>query len=319
MTPSQRPIGSGFDAESTATDVLAGVDLSGHTAVVTGGASGLGLETTRALAGAGATVIVPARDAHAAVEATRGIPAVEADRLDLADLGSVERFASGVLRSGRRVDLLVANAGIMACPETRVGPGWEAQLAINHIGHHALINHLAPVLGGARVVLVSSAGQFLSGIRWHDLHFDRGYDRWEAYAQSKTAVALTAVHLAEIGRSRDVSAFAVHPGSILTPLQRHVPLAEQLELGWVDSEGRRAEGFKTPEQGAATAVWAATAPGLERLAGAYCQDCDVASPAVDDDMLTGGVKPWAVDPDDAARLWARTSALTGTDGFSEDR
>jgi NAD(P)-dependent dehydrogenase (short-subunit alcohol dehydrogenase family) len=319
MTSLQRPIGSGFDARSTAGDVLSGLDLSGRTALVTGGGSGLGLETTRALAGAGATVIVPARDPDAAIAATRGIAGVEVDALDLADLASVERFAGSVVRSGRPLDLVIAGAGVMACPEARVGPGWEAQLATNHLGHHALVNHLIPVLtpGRARVVLVSSAGHFLSGIRWDDLHFDRGYDRWEAYAQSKTAVALTAVQLAALGRAHGIAAFSVHPGSVLTPLQRHISREEQLELGWIDRDGERAAGFKTPQQGAATTLWAATAAGIEALSGAYCQDCDVAAPAVDDDMLRGGVKPWATDPDDAARLWALSASMTGVDAFSE--
>lgn len=209
----------------------------------------------------------------------------------------------------------------MACPQERVADGWEAHLAINHLGHYALINRLVPMLSpvGSRVIAVSSSGHFLSGMRWDDLHFAAGYDRWLAYAQSKTANALFAVHLAALGAARRVRAFSVHPGSVLTPLQRHVPREEQTRLGWVDETGRHAAGFKTPQQGAATAVWAATAPQLDEFSGVYCQDCDIAGPAQDDDMLRGGVKPWATDPDDAARLWQLSAALTGIDAFAPRR
>ncbi|WHT17190.1 hypothetical protein N8J89_29245 [Crossiella sp. CA-258035] len=157
------------------------------------------------------------------------------------------------------------------------------------------------------MVSVSSAGHFLADIRWHDPQWTTGYDRWLAYAASRTANALFARHLDTLG----VRAFAVHPGSILTPLQRHIPRAGQLALGWFAPDGTPAPGFKTPAQGAATAVWAATAPGLERHGGAYCQDCELAKPAATDDMLIGGVKPWATDPEAAARLWQLSSELTG--------
>lgn len=163
---------------------------------------------------------------------------------------------------------------------------------------------------------LSSAAHFLSGMRWDDLHFDSGYDRWLAYAQSKTATALFATHLAAVGAAYGLGAFAVHPGSILTPLQRHFPREEQIEQGWIDQHGRQAEGVKTPVQGAASAVWAATAPALDAHTGAYCQDCDVADPATDEDMLRGGVKPWATDPVDAARLWELSATLTQADAFT---
>ncbi|WP_405655094.1 SDR family NAD(P)-dependent oxidoreductase [Streptomyces sp. RK9] len=318
-TTAQRPLGSGHDARSTADDVLRGVDLTGRTAVITGGYSGLGLEATRALARAGAHVIVPARRPETAAAALAATPGTEVAPLDLADLDSVRAFADGVLASGRPVDLLIAGAGIMACPETRVGPGWEAHFAVNHLGHHALVNRLAPALtpGRARVVSVASSGHFLSDIRWDDPHFCRSpYDPWLAYAQSKTANALFARHLDTVAGDRGPRAFAVHPGSILTPLQRHVPREEQIAQGWMDRDGRPADGFKSPAQGAATAVWAATSPLLEGHGGAYCQDCDIAGPATTDDMLIGGVKPWAVDPAAAARLWELSAELTGLDAFA---
>ncbi|MVO90202.1 SDR family NAD(P)-dependent oxidoreductase [Streptomyces sp. p1417] len=308
-----------FTAAATAHDVLRGVDLTGRTAVITGGYSGLGLEATRALARAGARVIVPARRPETAREALRDLPGTEVAALDLADADSIRAFADALLAAGRGVDLLVNNAGIMACPETRVGPGWEAHFAVNHLGHYALVNRLAPALtpGRARVVSVASSGHFLSGIRWDDPHFRRDpYDRWLAYAQSKTANALFALHLDALAGDRGPRAFAVHPGSILTPLQRHVPREEQIAQGWMDADGRPADGFKTPAQGAATAVWVATSPLLEAHGGAYCQDCAVAGPATTDDMLVGGVKPWAVDPEAAARLWELSADLTGLDAFA---
>ncbi|MFF1696967.1 SDR family NAD(P)-dependent oxidoreductase [Streptomyces sp. NPDC058257] len=313
----QRGVGSGFGALSTADDVLDGIDLSGRTALVTGGYSGLGLEITRALARAGAHVIVPARRPGAAEEALRGMARVEVRALDLADQDSVRRFADHFLATTHRtLDLLINNAGVMACPESRVGPdgAWESHFAINHLGHFALVNRLYPALspGTARVVSVASSGHFLSDIRWADPHFQQGYDRWLAYAQSKTANALFAVHLDSLSTAETgVRAFSVHPGSILTPLQRHIPREEQIAQGWMSADGTPARGFKTPAQGAATAVWAATSPLLAARGGAYCQDCDIAEPATTEDMLIGGVKPWATDPQSAARLWQLSAELTG--------
>ncbi|WP_431043930.1 SDR family NAD(P)-dependent oxidoreductase [Streptomyces sp. P1-3] len=319
MTTKQHRLGTGFGAHSTADDVLAGIDLSGRTALVTGGYSGLGLETTRALTRAGAHVIVPARRPATAEEALRGVPRTEVRELDLADLESVRDFADRFLDTGRALDTVINGAGVMACPETRVGPGWEAHFATNHLGHFALVNRLRPAFApaGARVVSVASSGHFLSDIRWHDPHFRDGYDRWLAYAQSKTANALFAVRLDALGAGSGLRAFAVHPGSILTPLQRHVPRDQQIAQGWITPDGTPVAGFKTPAQGAATAVWAATSPLLDRHGGAYCQDCDIAAPADTDDMLIGGVKPWAVDPDAASRLWELSAELTGLDSFGQ--
>ncbi|MFG2138757.1 SDR family NAD(P)-dependent oxidoreductase [Streptomyces sp. NPDC048650] len=307
---------TGFGAHSTADDVLDGIRLSGTTALVTGGYSGLGLEATRALARAGAHVIVPARRPTTAEEALRGVPRTEIHQLDLADLESVRTFADRFLETGRTLGLVINGAGVMACPETRVGPGWEAHFAINHLGHFALVHRLRPSFtAGTRVVAVSSSGHFLSGMRWGDLHFRSGYDRWLAYAQSKTANALFARHLDTLGAESGLHAFAVHPGSILTPLQRHVPREEWAARGWVTEDGKPADGFKTPQQGAATAVWAATSPLLDGHGGAYCQDCAIAVPAGTDDMLIGGVKPWATDTAAASRLWELSCELTGLNAF----
>ncbi|GHF07987.1 oxidoreductase [Amycolatopsis deserti] len=305
----QKPLGTGFGARTTADEVLAGVDLTGKLAIVTGGYSGIGLAATRALTRAGAHVVVPARRPEAAREAA------EVDELDLADLGSVRRFAENFLASGRTIDILIAGAGIMAAPETRVGPGWESHFAVNHLGHFALVNLLWPALApGARVVVVASAGHQLSPIRWDDLHFDRGYDRWLAYAQSKTANALFALQLDVLGRDR-ARAFSLHPGAILTPLQRHLDTADMVAAGWIDEHGNPADpSFKTPEQGAATQVWAATSPQLDGLGGLYCEDCDIAEPTDSTEMIAG-VRDYAVDPAQAERLWALSAELTGVTAF----
>jgi NAD(P)-dependent dehydrogenase (short-subunit alcohol dehydrogenase family) len=323
MTTPQHKIGSGFGAHSTASEVLAGIDLSGKLAIVTGGYSGLGLETTRALAAAGAHVVVPARRPDTAREALAGIDGVEGvevDTLDLADLESVREFAERFLSTGRTIDLVIDNAAVMACPETRVGPGWEAQFATNHLGHFALINRLWPAIadGGARVVAVSSAAHRRSGIRWDDVQFEHGYDKWQAYGQAKSANALFAVQLDKLGRESGVRAFSLNPGGILTPLQRHLPKQEMVDLGWLDEEGNLiSNAFKTPEQGAATQVWAATSPQLDGMGGVYCEDCDIAEPVSSADATApSGVRDHAIDPEQAARLWALSADLTGVNAFA---
>ncbi|TXS69202.1 MULTISPECIES: SDR family NAD(P)-dependent oxidoreductase [unclassified Streptomyces] len=319
MTTAQHKIGSGFGARSTADDVLQGIDLSGKLAIVTGGYSGLGLETTRALTAAGAHVVVPARRPDVAREAVAAIAGAEVDELDLGDLDSVRGFAERFLASGRTVDIMIDNAGIMACPETRVGPGWEAQFATNHLGHFALVNRLWPAIepGGARVVSVSSTGHHNSGIRWDDPHWRDGYDKWGAYGQAKTANVLFAVHLDRLGRDFGVRAFALHPGGILTPLQRHLPKEEMMERGWIDENGvpLNPDAFKSPAQGAATQVWAATSPQLDGLGGVYCEDCDIAEVTPEGGERTG-VREYAIDPEQAARLWTLSAELTGVNAFA---
>ena len=318
MTTTQQPIGSGFGAQSTADDVLAGIDLSGRTILVTGGYSGIGLETTRALTKAGADVVVPARRPGSARDQLAGIDRVAVDELDLGDLDSVAAFAARFLDGGRMLDAVIDSAGIMATPETRVGPGWEAQFATNHLGHFALVNRLRPALvDGARIVSVSSTGHLRSGIRWDDVDFTRGdYDKWDAYGQAKTANALFAVHLDALGREAGLRAFSLHPGGILTPLQRHLPIEEQVAMGWVNPDGsvKDASLFKTPKQGAATQVWAATSPQLDGMGGLYLEACDVAEPNVPGGPRRG-VAAHATDPDQAERLWALSAERTGVDAF----
>jgi NAD(P)-dependent dehydrogenase (short-subunit alcohol dehydrogenase family) len=318
MTTTQQPSGSPFSAASTADDVMAGIDLAGKHAVVTGGYSGLGLETTRSLAAAGAHVIVPARRPDAARAALADVDGCEILPMDLADLASVHAAAARISESHDRLDLVLAVAGVMATPERRVGPGWEYQFATNHFGHFALVCRLYPLLaaaGGARVVVNSSAGHTLTGIRWHDPHFRTGYDRWLAYGQAKTANALFAVHLDALGRDDGVRAFALHPGKIITGLQRDMSRQEQIDRGWIDEHGTVVgDGFKTPSQGAATGLWAATSPLLEGHGGAYLEDCEIAPVSADGTpMDDGGVRDHAIDPGSAARLWDLSLAATGAD------
>ncbi|MFI0900918.1 SDR family NAD(P)-dependent oxidoreductase [Streptomyces sp. NPDC020983] len=319
MTTPQKPIGSGFGARTTADEVLDGIDLTGKLALVTGGYSGIGLETTRSLVRAGANVVVPARRPQTAREALSGLPGIEIDELDLADLDSVRAFADRFLATGRDLDIVINSAAVMACPQTWVGPGWEAQFATNHLGHFALVNRLwsAVERGRGRVVAVSSGGHHNSPIRWDDLWFERGYDKWQAYGQAKTANVLFAVHLDELARERGVRAFALHPGGILTPLQRHLSKAEMMERGWIDEDGKVLNPgmFKSPQEGAATQVWAATSPQLDGLGGVYLEDVDIAAPAREDGTRNG-VRDYAVDPGQAARLWALSAELTGVDAFA---
>jgi NAD(P)-dependent dehydrogenase (short-subunit alcohol dehydrogenase family) len=314
----QHPIDSGFGAKTTATEVLVGIDLTGRVALVTGGYSGIGIETTRALSNAGATVVVPARRPDTAREAVHSIPRVEIETLDLGDLDSVAALADRLLAAGRPIDLMIDSAGIMACPETRLGAGWEAQFATNHLGHFALVNRIWPLLadGGARVVSVSSRGHQRSGIRWDDIDFRTGYDKWEAYGQAKTANALFAVWLDRLGHASGVRSFAVHPGAILTPLQRHLANEEMQRLGWIDEHGELADPdrFKTPEQGAATQVWAATSARLAGIGGVYCENVDIA--VIDNEATLGGVRSYAIDPSEAERLWALSADRTRVDAFA---
>lgn len=292
-----------YGKNSTASEVLTEIDLHRKNIVITGGHSGLGLESSRALSKAGAHIIVGARDVSAARNALSRLSNVEVGRLDLADMISVQEFANTVLFNYKHIDIVINSAGIMACPENRIGNGWESQFAVNHLGHFALINHLWPALeGGCRVVSVSSAGHHVSGIRWDNIHFHADYDKWLAYGQSKTANALFAVHLDTIGKDVGIRAFSLHPGKIFTPLQRFLTSDEMVNEGWIDKEGNPADPtFKTPEQGAATQVWAATSPSLNDLGGVYCEDCKVAEIA--HDATFTGVRPYAIDPEQALRLW----------------
>ena len=325
MPSKQAPIHSGFGPTTTARETIAGIDLSGKVAVVTGGYAGIGLETTRALAEAGATVIVPARNPDKARKALNAIPRVEQSSLDLLDPGSIDAFASEFLASGRPLHMLINNAGIMATPLTRDSRGYESQFSANHLGHFQLTARLWPALlnsHGARVVSLSSRGHQRAGIDFDDPMFQhRPYERWQAYGQSKTANVLFAVELDRRGEASGIRAFAVHPGAILTNLGRYMTDDERRSFGLSREDGPGtvpagksvAEGgdFKTVEQGAATSVWCATSPRLAGIGGVYCLDVDIAE-VLSSDAATGrGVLPRAIDPKAAERLWTLSEGLTG--------
>jgi len=316
----QVPTNSGFGGKSTVGEVLADIDLNGKTALITGGYSGIGLELVRAMADKGAKVIVPVRSPAKAKEALDAIKGdVTTHEMDLGDLASVRRFARQVTDSTKQLDFLINNAGIMACPETRVGPGWEAQFGVNHMGHFALAKALWPLLlatPNTRVVALSSVGHKRSDILWDDIQFEKNpYDKWVAYGQAKTANALFANALSRRLRDSGGLAFSVHPGGIFTPLQRHLAKKEMIALGWLGEDGEISElakaGFKTPEQGTATTAWAATSPLLEGKVGVYCEDCDIAEPTDPESPFARfrGVNAHACNDASAERLWEISEEL----------
>lgn len=324
MPSLQTPLGSGFGAASTARDVLAGIDLSGKTAIVTGGYSGIGTETSRALRAAGARVIVPARDTQKAQAALDGMD-IELTAMDLTSPASIDAFATAFVASGEPLHILINSAGVMACPLTRDARGYELQFATNHLGHFQLAARLWPALvraQGARVVSLSSLGHRYASVDFDDPNFERReYDRWIAYGQSKTANVLFALGLDARGKAHGVHAFSVHPGRIVTDLARHMSVEELQKIGALDEHGKPvvdlARGMKSPEQGAATSVWAATSPQLDDFGGAYCEDGDIAALAPEEDVttpgsatLSSGVRPWAVDPVAAERLWELSERMT---------
>jgi len=315
MATQQQPVGSPFGYRSTAREVLEGIDLAGKRVVVTGGYSGIGTETVRAIAGAGAEVVVGARrvdQAESVLADFEGSIAVLP--LDLSDPASIDAFAQGVAALWNSLDLLIANAAVMASPLQRDARGYEGQFATNHLGHFQLTARLWPLLkaaGKARVVVLSSIGHRLNGLDLDDPHFERrNYDKWLAYGQAKSANALFALQLDKLGAPHGVRAFAVHPGGIATPLQRHLTREEQVAMGWYDADGNLNERFKSEEQGASTTVWAATSPLLEGAGGVYCENCDVAAPASPDNPM-GGVHPHIRDEMLAARLWSESERMTG--------
>jgi NAD(P)-dependent dehydrogenase (short-subunit alcohol dehydrogenase family) len=312
----QAPIPSGFGMRSTASDVIAGIDLSGKTVVVTGGYSGLGLETVRAIAGAGAHVIVGARRPDAAATNLAGIANVTILTIDLSDPASIDVFGTEVAAHTPKIDILINNAAIMANALTRDARGYESQFATNHLGHFQMTARLWPLLkaagAGTRVVVLSSVGHRGGGVDFDDINFERrDYQKWLAYAQAKSANALFAVHLDRLGAPHGIRAFAVHPGGIATPLQRHLTMEEQVAMGWYDAEGNVHPGFKSVEQGAATSVWCATSPILAGKGGVYCEDCDIAALWVEGMSANAGVRAHAIDPEAAARLWTVSEAMTG--------
>jgi NAD(P)-dependent dehydrogenase (short-subunit alcohol dehydrogenase family) len=316
----QMPIQSGFGPQTTAREVLEGRDLDGAIAIVTGGHSGLGLATTRALAEAGAHVIIGARTPEKARSVLATFPRVEFDELDLIEPASVDSFARRFISAGRPLHVLINNAGIMAAPLVRDRRGYESQFATNHLGHFQLTARLWPALtkaGNARVVSLSSTGVRFGSVDFDDPNFERRpYDKWKAYGQSKTANSLFAVALDRVGYRQGIRAFAVHPGRISTDLGRFLTAKELVTVGE----------YKTAEQGAATSVWCSTSEQLSGMGGVYCMDCDIAPVQVDfalqgTGQVLQGVLPWAIDPEFAERLWQLSERMTGvqfeTGGRSE--
>ncbi len=338
MPTLQKPIGSSFGPASTAGDVIKGIDLSNRIAIVTGGYSGIGLETTRALRSAGARVIVPARDHDKAATALEGLDGVEIEAMDLLNPASIDAFAERFVASSQPLHILVNSAGIMASPLVRDSRGYESQFATNHLGHFQLAARLWPALrqaDGARVVSVSSWGHRHSPVVFEDPNFKRrDYDRWLAYGQSKTANILFALALDQRGKAEGVRALSLHPGSIVgTGLEKHLSREELRKAGVIDENGRPildpAKNLKTVEQGAATSVWCATSLQLNGMGGVYCESCDIA-PLVPKELETSssidapsrfshairqvgsmalGVMPYAVDPEAAERLWSLSEQL----------
>ena len=316
----QAKLGSGLDPKSEPSDILAGKDLTGKVAVVTGGYSGIGLETTRALAAAGAKVYVPVRNVDKAAETLATIERGEVIPLpmDLGDFASVRRFVAEMLENESQIDLLINNAGIMACPEARIEGGWESQFGVNHLGHFVLTKGLLPALLAAdspRVVCLSSIGHRRGGVNFEDINFEKTpYEKWTAYAQAKTANALFALGLDMKYADQGLRAFSVHPGGIMTPLQRHLQNEEMVALGWLDENGNLSELaaalFKSTTQGCTTTLWAATSDMLEGKGGLYCEDCDVAELADEDTPRYFGVAQWAVDHDLAVKLWELCESAT---------
>lgn len=325
----QRSIGSGFNSASTASDVIKGIDLAEKTAIVTGGYSGIGLEVVKALASAGARVIVPSRNMEKARRSLAGIANVELEEVDLAIAGSIIAFADKFLASNRALHLLINNAGIMWAPLQRDERGNESQLSTNHLGPFQLTARLWSALvmaRGARVINVSSWGHHFSPMVFDDPNFlNRNYETLSAYGQSKTASALFSLELDVRGKGAGVRSYSVHPGIIAgTDLSRNLPKEDLQKFGALDQHYRPvhdlSKGLKTLSQGASTTVWCATSAALNDVGGVYCEDTDVArmdrlhagdATAVVDTSAMRGVAPHALDGQAAKRLWVLSEQLSG--------
>lgn len=323
----QQPIGSGFNAKSTANDVIKGINLTGKIAIVTGGHTGIGLETTKILAAAGATVIVPARDVNKAHKNLQDISNVELESMDLMDPESIDAFSEKFLASQRPLHLLINNAGIMWVPLRRNSLGHESQLATNYLGQFQLTARLWPGLkkaNGARVLNVSSYGHQMAPFHFEDPNFlYRDYETLQGYGQSKTACNLFALELDNRAKDFKIRAYSLHPGSVLgTDLGREEPIELFKQLGTHDASGiikpEVAANLKTVSQGAATTIWCATSSLLDNIGGVYCEDADIAELDLgniehrfDEPSTIRGVQPYSLDEINAKRLWDLSEQMTG--------
>ena len=316
----QQPLNSGFNALSTTNDVIKGISLKGKNVIVTGGNAGIGLETTKTLANAGATVIVAARDIEKAKNNLKGIKNVEIEAMDIIDPNSITAFADKFISSGKALHLLINNAGIMWVPLRRDSRGIESQLATNYLGQFHLTLKLFPALkkaNGARVINVSSLGHHMSPFNFEDPNFlDREYETLQAYGQSKTACNLFSLELDNRIKAYNIRAYSLHPGSIGgTELAREASLELFQKMGFLDVDGNMlpevAARLKSIPQGAATTVWCATSPLLENIGGVYCEDADIAPLASEESIGIYGVQPYSLDESHAKKLWDLSEQMTG--------
>lgn len=307
---------SGFDADSTATEVIADLDLRGRRVLVTGVSAGLGVETVRALVARGAEVIGTARDLDKARAATAGIAgpgSLVLEECDLASLASVRACADRLLADGRGFDVIIANAGVMACPEGRTAEGFETQFGTNHLGHFVLVNRLAArTPAGGRVVILASGGHRNADVDLDDPNFERtAYDPFVAYGRSKTANILYMVELDRRLKQRGVRAIAVHPGGIATELSRHLNPEILAAYAAQTQKGLAPIKMKTPAQGAATSLWAGFTALADEVGGHYCEDCGIAPLAEVDITERKGVRPYALHGERAALLWTLSEQMVG--------
>jgi len=301
-----------FGYRTTAMAAIQHMDLASKSVIVTGGYSGIGLETAKALRHAGADVTIACRDLDRARTIAASFEA-NALELDLSSLTSIRRFVENYRSTHSALHILVNNAAVMACPRMTTEDGFEMQFGTNHLGHYALSRLLLPELqnaGGARVICLSSTGHLLSPVVFDDIQFERRlYDPWLSYGQAKTANSLTAVAIQHRYQSAGIEAFPVHPGGIMTNLQRHMTEAEIRSRGWVDTKGNINERFKSVEEGASTSTWAATNPALHGQGGCYLEDCGFAKIHQTHPGAPSGVMTYAIDANLADQLWQTSEAL----------
>lgn len=314
-----------FGEHTTTDELLAGVDLKGKRVLITGVSAGLGVETARALAAHGADVVGAMRDLDKARRATAGVReaaeqgggSLELVELDLSSLASVRACADALNSNARPLDIVIANAGVMATPFGHTADGFETQFGTNHVGHFVLINRIAGLIRqGGRVVNLASAGHRFSDVDLEDPNFEHTpYVEFVAYGRSKTANVLFTVEFDRRWKDRGVRATAVHPGVIQTELGRHTDRTQEASLIASINENNARAGlppfrYKTIAAGAATSIWAALVALAEDVGGRYCEDCHVAE-VIADPMVRGGVRPYAIDPDRARALWALSESLVG--------